>query len=339
MRAFSPIVAALLLLPGGAQAQATSGADSALARRLGRALDSIAATGRFSGTVLLARHDVPIFQRAYGLADRARGDPNTLETAYNLASVGKLFTRTAIEQLAHAGKLDTTATIGRYWPDYPNRELARKATIAQLLEMSSGIGGDIFGTPATAHSIRTISDYLQQFVNEPLDFEPGTKRAYSNAGYVVLGALVERVSGEEYRRYLNEHVFGPAGMTHTGFYDRDSLPPWAATGYTTSGPDGQSVPLQPNTETLPGRGSPAGGSYSTVGDLLRYVHAQRTGVIEGTSRKPIGWIGGSPGANTFLAPDMPGSYTLIVLANVDPPVAMSIQEMVKGWLTAGVTGK
>lgn len=334
MKTFSAVAFALMLLTAGAHAQAnTSGTDSALARRLAHTLDSLSAAGRFSGTVLLAHHDVPVFERAYGLADRARGTPNTVETAYNLASVGKLFTRTAIEQLAHAGRLDTNATLGRYWPDYPNRELAQKATVAQLLSMSSGIGGDIFGTPATVHSIRTIADYLRQFVNAPLEFEPGAKSAYSNAGYVVLGALVERVSGEEYRSYLEKHIFGPARMTRTGLFDRDSLPSWAATGYTRvseSSPDG---PLHPNTETLPGRGSPAGGSYSTVGDLLRYVHAQRTGGIAGTSGKPIGWIGGAPGANTFLAPDLPGDYTLIVLANVDPPIARSIQEMVKGWLT------
>ena len=179
MRALTAVATVLLLLPATARAQATdsAAADSALARRLGHALDSLSAAGRFSGTVLLAHHDVPIFQHAYGMADRDRGTANTLETAFNLASVGKLFTRTAIEQLAHAGKLDTNATIGRYWPDYPNRELASKATVAELLSMSSGIGGDIFGTPATVHSIRTIADYVRQFVNEPLDFEPGTKRA------------------------------------------------------------------------------------------------------------------------------------------------------------------
>jgi CubicO group peptidase (beta-lactamase class C family) len=160
------------------------------------------------------------------------------------------------------------------------------AAVAQLLAMSSGIGGDIFGTSATAHSLRTIPDYLRQFVNDPLDFEPGTKRAYSNAGYVVLGALVERVSGEEYRRYLQQHVFAPGRMTHTGFLDSDSLPPWAAIGYTSGDPAVHGGPLQANTPMLPGRGSPAAGSYSTVGDLLRYVHAQRTGAIAGTSGTP-----------------------------------------------------
>lgn len=333
-RAVLRIAGALLLFSLTTQAQApTSSADSALARRLVRALDSLSAAGRFSGTVLLAHDDVPILERAYGLADRERGTPNTLETAYNLASVNKLFTQTAIEQLAHAGKLDISAPIARYWPDYPNQAFAQKATVAQLVAMSSGIGGDIFGTPATVHAIRTIPDYLRQFVNEPPDFEPGTKRAYSNAGYVVLGALVERVSGEEYRSYLQTHILGPAKMTRTGLFDRDSLPAWAAVGYTTGDADRRDGPLHPNTETLPGRGSPAGGGYSTVGDLLRYVHAQRTGAIAGTSGKPIGWAGGGPGANAILVPDLPGNYTLIVLANVDPPVAQQIQQMVKDWLS------
>lgn len=336
-RAFSGVSASLLLIAAtAAHAQVTDSSvvDSALARRLARALDSLSAAGHFSGTILLAHHDTPILERAYGMADRERGTPNTIETAFNLASVGKLFTQTAVEQLAQSGKLDLSAPIARYWPDYPNRDFARKATVAQLVAMSSGIGGDIFGTPATMHSIRTIADYVQQFVNEPPAFEPGTKRAYSNAGYVVLGALVERVSGEEYESYLQRHIFTPAGMTRTGLFDRDSLPPWAAIGYTTGDPEHHDGPVHPNTGMLPGRGSPAGGSYSTVGDLLRYVHAQRTGAIAGTSRKPIGWAGGAPGANTSLVPDMAGGYTLIVLANMDPPVAQQIQELVKGWLTA-----
>ncbi len=227
-RAKSTLSAALLLVAAVAYAQVSESAtsDAALARRLAHALDSLSAAGAFSGTVLLAHHDLPIFEHAYGIADRAHGTPNTVETAYNLASVRKLFTATAIEQLAHAGRLDTSATIDRCWPEYPNRELARKATVAQLLAMSSGIGGDIFGTPATGHALRTIPEYLRQFVNEPLDFEPGTKPAYSNAGYVVLGALVERVSGEEYQRYQH----GSAGR-RTGPVDGEGV----ADGETRAG--------------------------------------------------------------------------------------------------------
>ena len=311
---------------------APSPLDTELTRRLKRVLDSLTAAARFSGAVLLARNDVPVFSCAAGFADREHSIANTVETSFNLASVGKLFTQTAVEQLETAGKLAPTSTIATYWPDYPNADVARKVTINQLVTMSSGIGGDIFGTPETAHSIRTISDYLNQFVQAPLEFEPGTKRAYSNSGYVVLGGIVERVSGEDYIAYLNRHIFTPAGMTRTGLFDRDSLPSYAAIGYTAGFDENAPGPIASNTSGLPGRGSPAGGGYSTLGDLLRYVHGIRSGAIAGTKGKPAGWAGGSPGANTFLVPDLPGGYTLIVLANFDPPVARTIKDAVDGWL-------
>jgi CubicO group peptidase (beta-lactamase class C family) len=309
-------------------------ADSVIVRRLAALGDSLAGAGRFSGTILLARHDTAILARTWGLADRAAGRANTMETAFNLASVGKLFTRTAVEQLEHAGKLSDDSTIAAYWPDYPNAAVARTATVRQLLDMSSGIGGDIFGPPGTTHSIRTLQDYLRQFVKEPPDFAAGTRRAYSNAGYVVLGALVERVSGEEYFSYLRRHVFEPAGMTRTAALDADSLPSWAAIGYTRDGGGQGDTTLRANTPGLPGRGSPAGGTYSTAPDLLRYVHALRSGAIAGTSGKPVGWAGGTPGANTVLLPSLPGDHTLIVLANMDPTVATDIAEHVRGWLGA-----
>ena len=324
---------AVLLLPAvGATRAGAQMPDSALTRRLVALADSLTAAGKFSGTILLAHHDSAILARAWGLADRASGRANTIETAFNLASVGKLFTRTAIEQLEHTGKLNDDSTIAAYWPDYPNAAFARKATIKQLLDMSSGIGGDIFGPPGATHSIRTLQDYLRQFVNEPAAFAPGTSRAYSNAGYVVLGALVERVSGEEYFAYLRHHIFEPAGMTRTSAYDRDSLPAFVAIGYTRDGGASPDTTLRPNTDGLPGRGSPAGGSYSTAPDLLRFVHALHTGAIAGTSGRTVPWAGGTPGANTILLPFLPDDHVLIVLANMDPPVAMAIGDRVRGWL-------
>jgi len=328
-------VAALLLLVPTAHRAGAQMPDSALTRRLAILADSFANAGRFSGTILLARHDTAIFARAWGLADRATGRANTIETAYNLASVGKLFTITAVEQLEHAGKLNEDSTIAAYWPDYPNASFARKATIGQLVGMSSGIGGDIFGPPGATHSIRTMQDYLRQFVNEPPAFAPGTQRAYSNAGYVVLGALVERASGEEYFAYLRRHILEPAGMTRTGAYDRDSLPAFAAIGYTGNGSGPADTTLRANSAGLPGRGSAAGGSYSTAPDLLRYVRAVRSGAIPGTSGKVRPWAGGTPGANTVLLPNLPGDHVLIVLANMDPTVATDIAARVRDWLGAG----
>ncbi len=332
-RLTATVAAVLLTLPALHRAGAQI-PDSVLTRRVATLADSFAKAGKFSGTILVAHHDTAIFARAWGLADRATGRANTIETAFNLASVGKLFTLTAVEQLEHAGKLSDDSTIAAYWPDYPNPAIGRRATIAQLMAMSSGIGGDIFGAPGTTHAIRTLQDYLRQFVNEPPDFAPGTRRAYSNAGYVVLGALVERASGEEYFSYVRRHIFEPAGMTRTAAFDADSLPSFAAIGYTRDDGGPPDTTLRVNTAGLPGRGSPAGGAYSTVSDLLRYVHAVRNGAIAGTSGNVRPWAGGTPGANTVLLPNLPDDHTLIVLANMDPPVAMAIAERVRVWLGA-----
>ncbi|MGI8402913.1 MAG: serine hydrolase domain-containing protein [Gemmatimonadaceae bacterium] len=105
----------------------------------------------------------------------------------------------------------------------PDQEVARKVTIRQLLRHTSGIGGNIFDPPAGGkrNDIRRLQDYLPLFVNAPMQFEPGARNAYSNAGYVVLGLLVERLSGEDYFSYVRKHIFEPAGMARTGSFAVD----------------------------------------------------------------------------------------------------------------------
>ena len=196
-------------LPAQAQTpQSAPPARSELVRRLTHVLDSLSARDQFSGVVVLASQGTTVFERAYGMADREAGHRNTVETAFNLGSINKMFTGIAIRQLAAAGKLDLDSALARYWPDYPNRDAARRVTIRQLLEHRSGIGGNIFGVPASGkrRDIRRLRDYLPLFVSEPLQFEPGTGNRYSNAGYVVLGLLVERLSGEDYYEYVLCHI-------------------------------------------------------------------------------------------------------------------------------------
>jgi CubicO group peptidase (beta-lactamase class C family) len=135
--------------------------------------------------------------------------------------------------------------------------------------------------------------------------------------------LVERLSGEDYYDYVRRHVYAPAGMTRTAAYAVDSLPPNTALGYTTRGEGEQAVAAHPNTETLPGRGSSAGGGYSTAGDLLRFLQALREGKVRG-----------APGLNADLEGDLPGGYDLVVLANLDPPAAERIGRAVRAWLGA-----
>jgi CubicO group peptidase (beta-lactamase class C family) len=308
-----------------------------LVRRLTSSLDSLAKVGQFSGVAMLAKGGVPVFQRAYGMANRERSIPNNLETAFNVGSINKAFTQIAILQLNAAGKLNLDSTLAAYWPDYPNKAVASKITIRQLLRHTSGIGGNIFDSPAggTRHDVRSLKDYLALFVNEPPQFEPGARNAYSNAGYVVLGLLIERLSGQDYYTYVREHILEPAGMTRTGSFFVDSLPPNTAIGYTTGREDAPpGAPLHPNTQELPGRGSSAGGGYSTAQDLLKFLKALREHRIPNGLPAGIGIAGGSGGINGVVEGDLPGGYDLVVLTNLDPPAAERVSRLTRGLLGA-----
>ena len=332
------VALALGAIPGTASSQSAPPVDEpTLVRRLAQSLDSLSATGQFSGVVVLAKNGSPVFERAYGMADRAAARPNTVETTFNIGSINKVFTATAIRQLAAAGKLDLDATVDKYWPDYPNREVAGRVTIRQLLAHRGGVNGDIVAAPpgGTRASLRHNRDFLPLFVNEPLAFEPGSRQAYSNAGYVLLGMIVERVSGEDYYEYVRKHITDPAGMSRTMYIASDSLPPNVAIGYTTTAPDGApGAALRPNSDMLPGRGSSAGGGYSTAHDLLKFLAALRAGSIPGGPPAGIGAAGGAPGLNAMLEGGMPGGYDLVVLANLDPPAAMRVARMVRQLLGA-----
>jgi D-alanyl-D-alanine carboxypeptidase len=282
--------------------------------------------------VLLARHGKPVWERAYGFADRTSRRPNDIETAFNLGSINKVFTRLAIQQLAAAGKLNLDSSLAKAWPDYPNPDVAARVTIRQMLADRSGIQGNIFGAPAgkTRHAVRHNNDYHQLFVNDPLAFEPGSRQQYSNAGYVTLGMLVERLSGRDYYQYVRDNIYMPARMNRTGAFTVDSLPPNTAIGYT-GGPGSWS----PNTSSLPGRGSAAGGGYSTAHDLMRFFQALREGKIaSGPQPGGIGAAGGAPGINAAIEGELRGGYDLIVLSNFSPPSAEGVARTIRAFLGA-----
>ena len=310
-----------------------------LAARVTHAVDSLAAAGKFSGVVVIARNGTPVIQLARGMADRERRIPNDAGTGFNLGSINKVFTRIAIQQLAAAGKLELDSPLANAWPDYPNADVARRVTVRQILQMRSGIGGSIFGAPpgGTRHDIRRLRDYLPLFVNNPLDFEPGSQQRYSNAGYVVLGLLVERLSGLSYYDYVRQHIYEPAGMTRTAHFAADSLPPHTAIGYTPADSGGNLVEggaEHRNTALLPGRGSSAGGGYSTADDLLKFLAALRDGRIAQGGLPGLGVAGGAPGINCTLDGALPGGYDVVVMTNLDPPAAESVARLIRGWLGA-----
>lgn len=308
-----------------------------------------AAADSFSGAIIIARNGKPLLRDAYGFADRDRSAPNRPDTKFNLGSIDKLITRIALWQLVADGKLSLDEPIGRYLPDYPNRDVRERVTARQLVAMSSGVGNFYNDAYLERHAaIRTVDDYLALFAADPLQFEPGTSRAYSNGGYIVLGKLIETLTGQSYYDYVQNKVTGPAGMVDTRHYLIDERVQNLAIGYTAQSP---SVPnagsnpnraRRPNTWSLAGRGSPAGGGYSTVDDFLKLDGAIRNGHLlpaafvdsllpSGfrTGDAPIRYGGGGPGTNAEYVAFADG-YTIIVFSNYDPSGATQVvQEIVR----------
>jgi len=325
-----------------------------------RHLTTRAGEDAFAGVALVAKDDAVVFHKAYGPAHRGLGVANRPDTRFNLGSINKLFTKVAIGQLLDQGRLALDDRLGRILPDYPNPDAREKVTVRQLLEMRSGIG-DFFGERFMAlpkDRLRKNADFLPLFADQPLLFEPGSERRYSNGGYIVLGAIVEKVSGQDYYDYLRQNVFARAGMTDTDSYQADAIVANLAEGYTRrgGGPERPDAPLTANTYSRPARGSAAGGGYSTGLDLLRFSQALAQGKLlsPGWSawvlgaapptpgapasadppprRGEIGAAGGAPGINALLEADFEGGWTVIVLTNLDPPAAERAGQRIRSLL-------
>jgi CubicO group peptidase (beta-lactamase class C family) len=319
--------------------------------QIAAAVDKAVADDKFSGVVLVAKEGTPLLSRAWGMADPSKGIANRPDTKFNLGSINKFFTHVAIGQLATAGKLSLNDTIRKHLPDYPS-PAADKITIEQLLQHRSGLG-DIFGPKfLESHaSLRTLSDYLPLFADKPLQFEPGSDQRYSNAGFVVLGLIIEKISGQSYYDYIRDHITKPADMNDTASYAIDENVPNRAVGQTKRGPEGPLPARQSNVYTMPARGSSAGGGYSTAPDLVRFTQALLadklmpkrwtdwlfTGNLDGAGKRNIGVAGGSPGVNAVLEIEPP--YTLIVLSNYDPPSAEEIAREARKTLGIGGSGE
>src|SRR5256714_1008132 len=189
------------------------------AKDLDSYLNTVVAENKLSGVVLVAKDGVTLASKAAGIANKATNAPIDLNTKFNLGSMNKMFTAVAIAQLAQAGKLAFADTVGKHLPDYPNKEVADKVTIHHLLTHTSGMGmywNEKF--MAQREKLLTVAAHLPLFASDPLSFKPGEKFQYSNAGYMVLGAIIEKVSAQDYYSYVLEHIYKPAGMSETGFY-------------------------------------------------------------------------------------------------------------------------
>ena len=325
-------------------------------------VDRLARRDVFSGTVLLAKGGKPLFSAAYGEANKDFGVKNTVDTKFNLGSMNKMFTSVAVLQLVEAGKVSLDDTLGKFLPPGTMRaDVLSKVRVKHLLTHTSGLGS--YFSPRwdslSRAMFRSVDDWMSLVKDETLQFEPGTRWAYSNTGMLVLGKVIEAASGQDYFEYVRERIYKPAGMTSTDSYELDLVTRNLAVGYeredTPTGPRYRNNIFQHVI-----RGGPAGGGYSTVGDLTRFATAlqegrlvSREGVRLLTTPKPelsspdygfgfgvsengriVGHSGGFPGINSQLDIYLVDGYTVAVMANYGG-AAQPIIEKARTLLLAG----
>lgn len=259
--------------PRVAPAPAPLVANAALEAKIDPIATALLAKGAAAISVAVARGDEIVFAKGYGLANREKSVPATAETIYRIGSVTKQFTAVAILQLVERGKLALGDEIRKYLPDFPTG--GKKITVRHLLTHTSGIHSytdeEFVAKMATPVSLAELVGY---FSGKPLEFEPGSKWSYSNSGYVLLGAILEQVSGQTYADYLHEHAWTPLGLTSTRYCDDEPTLPNDAAGYQQK--DGQLAPSEPISMTTP---YAAGALCSTVGDLVRWTTALHDHVV------------------------------------------------------------
>lgn len=330
----------------------------ALAKQIDSTIDNLLESDMFSGTVAVVHNGDTIYSRSAGLASRRFDVPNTMNTKFNLGSMNKMFTAVAIAILEEQGKLSYDDFVGEHIPDYPNQIVKDKVQIKHLLSHTSGLSSHftVEFQESSKTRYRSIDDFLESIAEQNPAFDPGTDWAYSNAGFYLLGRIIENTSGESYFDFIREHIYAPAGMTNSDCYDIDLPIKNIATGYTPGG-----ISLDPDddgTRWLEGRqwtsnvylhmikGGPAGGGYSTTPDLLAFADALTSDKLTSkasrehlTSAKPeltsetygygftvrqhprlgkqFGHNGGFPGINAELRIYPDAGYTVVVMANMD----------------------
>jgi CubicO group peptidase (beta-lactamase class C family) len=309
--------------------------------------------GLFSGTLLIAKGDQVLLTLAAGEASKAFHVPNNIDTKFNLGSMNKMFTSTAVVQLAEKGKLSLDDPISRYIDEsWLPKDVTDKITVRHLLTHSSGLGSYFNETyqKSSRALFRKLDDYKPLIKDDRPAFEPGKRFQYSNTGMFLLGVVIEKVTGEDYFSYIRKAIYEPAGMTNTDCYEMDYPVENLAIGYS---PDPKSpYGWQNNLYKHVIKGGPAGGGFSTVKDLHKFALALLGGkylskeslkemwtdhlgasygygfsVATGAAGKVVGHGGGFDGINSNLDIFLDRGYIVAVMSNTDrgaSPVAAKI---------------
>ncbi|WP_412985054.1 serine hydrolase [Pontimicrobium sp. IMCC45349] len=291
---------------------------------------------QFSGTILLAKDGEVLYAKAFGDANKSYGIKNNLDTKFNTASMGKMFTGVSIMQLHEKGLLNIHNPVVSYLKDFP---LGNEITIYHLLSHTSGVGRYMRHPDyrSNRHQYRTIDDLLPIIYDQKLEFTtPGERFSYSNSGMVLLGAVIEHITGQSYAEYITKNILEPTQMHNTAMRFGDEVVSNRATGYLKS-ISGKHL----NNNFLSSTPYPDGGILSTVGDMLKFDQSlYSSSLINETSKKEmfkalkvtyglafqvenrqdnlvVGHSGGMPGFSSYFSRYLKDKYTIIVLSNYD----------------------
>lgn len=309
----------------------------------GALTDTLCARDLFSGTLLIAKGDQVLLEKACGEASKSWHIPNQIDTKFNLGSMNKMFTATAIAQLVEKGVLSYDTPVSGYIDDtWLPASVTQKITIHHLLTHTSGLGSYFNETymKGSRALFRNVEDFKPLVQGDTLAFEPGARFRYSNTGMLLLGVVIEKATGMSYFDYVRKNIYEPAGMTHTDCYELDHPVENLAEGYIPdrSHPSGWQNNLFINVI----KGGPAGGGYSTVRDLHRFALALQSGKLvsqatlekmwtshsdasygygfqldQGPGGRSVGHGGGFPGLNSNLQIFQDSGYIIVVLSNYD----------------------
>jgi CubicO group peptidase (beta-lactamase class C family) len=339
---FSLVIVVVLLIP-----QSTFGRDhDEFLASVDRIIDPYIEANWFTGTVALYQSDRIIYQRSHGYADIASGQPITADTKIRIGSITKHYTAALVLRLIQRGVFELDDPLAKFDLGFPN-EIAQKITVRHLLSHRSGFE-DLFTEEYINHyqSLKTIDDKLPLIMNQPLRFEPGTDHSYSNYGYIVLGAIVERTTGKSFKQVLEAEILRPIGAHHTDYALTDEVKDKALSyTYTWAG---RKQDVTHRLENL----TPDGGMYASASDLVKFYSAlyysdtlindrMKAIMMSGYADTARPWseiasdpkslrlaYGGGPGVSAAVELHLRDRFFVVVLANTDALVAEKISQRI-----------
>ncbi len=331
--------------------------DSELAEKANEIIDRLCKKDIFSGAILIAKGEKVLYQKACGEASKSFHIANNLDTKFNIASMNKMFTSIAVMQLVEKGIINLDDPISKYVDEsWLPTKITNKVTIRHLLSHTSGLG-DYFNSTywKSSHELFRMVDDFKTLVNgDTLAFEPGTNFSYSNTGMLLLGVVIQKATGMDYFEYIRKNIYKPTAMVNSDSYDMDQPVENLAIGYSPT--SNNKYGWENNIYKFVIKGGPAGGGFSTVGDLHHFAlalinrklvssasqdllwtdHSKSDygygfDVRMGSKGKVIGHNGGFTGVSSDFDIFMDSGYIVVILSNysdVAHPVERLINQLI-----------